>query len=230
MRMVVAAYRDLWRRRCSPCARSSICALLILLAVQGGGGPCPMANVDAARSSANSWVSCMGAVQSFLLTPFMIAVHRFIILDEVTSGYALDPSRPNVHAVLQMAGRSLCHRLAGVLGVRFIDGARMCPLRAQVFRALVILAAAAFISSVVADPVSGDRGELARRTGCKCLVRYQRSCRENLHDLCTGLLAVPADCARHHVDAWSRKRTSPDPVAIASLFVSAIMHAVTLTL
>jgi hypothetical protein len=34
------------------------------------------------------------ALESFLLTPFFIAVHRFIILDEITTGYVLDPNDP----------------------------------------------------------------------------------------------------------------------------------------
>jgi hypothetical protein len=35
-----------------------------------------------------------GAAQSFFLTPYLIAVHRFILIDEVTSHYALDPQAP----------------------------------------------------------------------------------------------------------------------------------------
>ena len=35
-----------------------------------------------------------GAVLSFFLTPFMIAIHRFILLDEVTTGYVLDLRQP----------------------------------------------------------------------------------------------------------------------------------------
>ena len=36
----------------------------------------------------------LGAVESFCLTPIMIAFHRFIILDEVAPGYVVDPGRP----------------------------------------------------------------------------------------------------------------------------------------
>ena len=36
----------------------------------------------------------MGVVQSFLVTPFLIAVHRFILLGEVTGSYALTPQQP----------------------------------------------------------------------------------------------------------------------------------------
>jgi hypothetical protein len=35
-----------------------------------------------------------GAVQSFLITPFLIAVHRFILLHQVTGQYALAPQEP----------------------------------------------------------------------------------------------------------------------------------------
>ena len=35
-----------------------------------------------------------GAARGFLLTPFLIAVHRFIILDEVTPRYMLTPLKP----------------------------------------------------------------------------------------------------------------------------------------
>jgi hypothetical protein len=35
-----------------------------------------------------------GAVQSFLLTPFLIAVHRFILLNQATGQYALAPQEP----------------------------------------------------------------------------------------------------------------------------------------
>jgi hypothetical protein len=35
-----------------------------------------------------------GAVQSFLITPFLIAVHRFILLDQVTGHYVLAPQEP----------------------------------------------------------------------------------------------------------------------------------------
>jgi len=36
----------------------------------------------------------LGAVESFCLTPIMIAFYRFIILDEVAPGYVVDPGRP----------------------------------------------------------------------------------------------------------------------------------------
>ncbi len=40
----------------------------------------------------------LGAMESFCLTPIMIAIHRFIILDEVAPGYVIDPSRPGYMA------------------------------------------------------------------------------------------------------------------------------------
>jgi hypothetical protein len=40
----------------------------------------------------------LGAMESFCLTPIMIAFHRFIILDEVAPGYVVDPGRPGFMA------------------------------------------------------------------------------------------------------------------------------------
>src|SRR5882757_2311305 len=40
----------------------------------------------------------LGVMRSFLLTPIMIAAHRYIILGEVTSGYMLDPATPAFQA------------------------------------------------------------------------------------------------------------------------------------
>jgi hypothetical protein len=40
----------------------------------------------------------VSAVQNFLLTPIMIAVHRYVVLDEVTSKYALDPGQKTFRA------------------------------------------------------------------------------------------------------------------------------------
>lgn len=39
-------------------------------------------------------VIAAGAVQSFLVTPYLIAVHRFILLGEVTGSYSLNPQEP----------------------------------------------------------------------------------------------------------------------------------------
>ena len=40
----------------------------------------------------------LGAVESFCLTPIIIAFHRFIILDEVAPGYVVDPGHPGFMA------------------------------------------------------------------------------------------------------------------------------------
>jgi hypothetical protein len=41
-----------------------------------------------------------GVAESFLLTPIMIAVHRFIILNEIAPGYRFDPRRPSFKTFL----------------------------------------------------------------------------------------------------------------------------------
>jgi hypothetical protein len=92
-RLVATAYRDLWRVALSLRALV-VCVLLILLAFKVAEDLVPSQVLSRAIvGEALSFM--MGAAQSLLLTPFMIAIHRFIILDEVTPGYAIDPSEPS---------------------------------------------------------------------------------------------------------------------------------------
>jgi hypothetical protein len=92
MPAVLMAYRDVWRALIAMRALALI-ALLIIIAVRVAedfvpqrlwSGPIPGLFLDFAVS----------AVQSFFLTPVIIAIHRFIILDELTPRYALDPRQP----------------------------------------------------------------------------------------------------------------------------------------
>jgi hypothetical protein len=92
-RLVVTAYRDVWRVVLA-LRTLVVCAVLILLAVKVAEDFVPL-RVWMRPIVGEPLGFVLGAVQSFLVTPFMIAVHRFIILDEVTPGYALDPSKPS---------------------------------------------------------------------------------------------------------------------------------------
>jgi hypothetical protein len=85
---VAVAYRDV-SRALRAMSVLFVCALLIILAIK----------VAQDFVSRHLWGGLLGlflalvvgAVQSFCLTPFMIAIHRFIIVEEVTPRYALDP-------------------------------------------------------------------------------------------------------------------------------------------
>jgi hypothetical protein len=94
---IATAYRDLWRALLAMRALFVI-ALLIVLAIKVAedfvplrlwNGPVPGLFLG----------FVVGAVQIFFLTPFMIALYHFIILDEAAAGYVLDPRRPEFIAL-----------------------------------------------------------------------------------------------------------------------------------
>jgi hypothetical protein len=89
---VVLAYDDLWRVLRATRALM-IYALLIIMAFKVLEQIVPVRMMSGALSG-NVLAFAIGAAQSFCLTPIMIVVHRFIILDEVTTDYAVDPSEP----------------------------------------------------------------------------------------------------------------------------------------
>jgi hypothetical protein len=88
---VIIAYRDVWRAFIAM-RKLVVIALFIILATK-------VAEDFVWLRLGSGFVLnffqdfAVGAVQIFFLTPFMIAVYRFIILDEVAAGYALDPRR-----------------------------------------------------------------------------------------------------------------------------------------
>jgi hypothetical protein len=89
---VTMAYRDVWRALFAM-RTLAIIALLIILAIKVVEDFVPR-HLWSGFLSGHFLDFAVRAVQSFCLTPFMIAIHRFIILDEITPGYALDPSKP----------------------------------------------------------------------------------------------------------------------------------------
>jgi hypothetical protein len=100
------AYGDSWRVM-RAMTRLVITALFILLLFNAAQ---KVFSVDDGKTTPMSVMLgfVLDIVQSFYLTPFMIAVHRFIILEEVTSGYSLDPRQTTF---AQYFGRYLicCH-------------------------------------------------------------------------------------------------------------------------
>jgi hypothetical protein len=89
---VATAYRDLWRALLAMRVLFVI-ALLIVLAIKAAEGFVPLRLWNGPIPGLFLGF-VVGAVQIFFLTPFMIAIYRFIILDEVAVGYVLDPRRP----------------------------------------------------------------------------------------------------------------------------------------
>lgn len=85
-----------------------------------------------------------GAARGFLLTPFLIAVHRFIILDEVAPRYMLAPLAPRF---LRFFGWTLVPALVLLAGsfIQYLLSAAVLPARAVSLGAGVALVAGVFV-------------------------------------------------------------------------------------
>src|SRR5215216_2007617 len=92
MPTLMAVYHD-WRRLLFPLRAIVISAFLILLAISVAAEFVPQRlwEQELSGEALGLWQDVVWAV---LLTPIVIAVHRFVILGEVTSGYGLDIGEP----------------------------------------------------------------------------------------------------------------------------------------
>jgi hypothetical protein len=90
--LVSMVYRDVWRVLLTM-RMLVLTVLLIVLALNVAEELVPV-RVWGGPVLGSLLGFAMDAVRSFCLTPFMIAVHRFILRDEVTRHYAPDPSQP----------------------------------------------------------------------------------------------------------------------------------------
>jgi hypothetical protein len=90
------AYRDLWHVIMAMPALIG-CALLIILAQTVVEIMVPQ-GVWSTPFLGSVLGFLLDVMRSFLLTPIMIAAHRYIILGEVTPGYVLDPGAPAFQA------------------------------------------------------------------------------------------------------------------------------------
>lgn len=71
----------------------AVYAVLIVLLINGAGYMLP--GQETGNVALNVILGlAISAVQNFFLTPIMIAVHRFVLLDEVMPRYVLEPRRP----------------------------------------------------------------------------------------------------------------------------------------
>jgi hypothetical protein len=92
MPTLAAVYRD-WRRLLFPLRTITISALLIVLAISAVTELVPHRLWDRELSDAALGLA-EDAVRALLLTPIVIAIHRFVVLGEVTPGYGLDVGEP----------------------------------------------------------------------------------------------------------------------------------------
>jgi hypothetical protein len=91
LRPVSTGYRDAWKSmRMMPGMAGY--ALLIMLAINLVEYVVPV-SVTSDVIGGNLLSVAVSAAQNFFLTPIMIAVHRFVILDEVTPRYVIEPGQ-----------------------------------------------------------------------------------------------------------------------------------------
>ena len=135
-----AAYRDVVRAlRAMPMLFAA--GLLIVLAVGVAQDMIPRRIWD---TSGLGTLLDFGAsvIEGFCLTPVLIAVHRFIILDEATSGYAPDPSEPGY---MRFFGWLVAVSAISALVFLLPDGLAMLGTSPFLTSALFFLALAAFL-------------------------------------------------------------------------------------
>jgi hypothetical protein len=91
---IKTAYSDVWRViHAMPVLVGSMIAILIAFNL-ASLFVLPAPSPGSFRSLSDLIPLAAGAVQSFLTTPFLIAVHRFILLHQTTGQYALAPQEP----------------------------------------------------------------------------------------------------------------------------------------
>jgi hypothetical protein len=129
----VLAYEDLWRVfRAMP--RLVLYAFLIVLAVKVGEDTIPF-RIWSGAVLGHILSFIIGIAQSFCLTPIMIAVHRFILLDEVARGYAVDVRQPSF---LPFFGWLVALSLFGDLIFVVQAAVTGLPLLAEILIALIV--------------------------------------------------------------------------------------------
>jgi hypothetical protein len=94
--LVATAYRDVWRAL-TTMRMLVVCVLFIILAINVAEDLVPM-RVWAGPLIGGLLSFAVDAVRNFCLTPFMIALHRFILRGEITRSYAPDPGQPGFMA------------------------------------------------------------------------------------------------------------------------------------
>jgi hypothetical protein len=96
LRTVTTAYSDVGRAL-STMRTLAISALFIILAIRVVEDQVPM-RVWAGAVLGGVLSFAVDVVRNFCVTPFMMAIHRFILRGEVTRGYAPDPGQPGFMA------------------------------------------------------------------------------------------------------------------------------------
>jgi hypothetical protein len=139
---VAMAYSDVWRVL-KTMRVLILSVLLIVLAISAAENLLPV-RVWGGAVLGNLLSFAVDAVRSFCLTPFMIAVHRFILRGEVTRGYTPDPGQPGFMAFFGwLVALSAIGTLALVLQ-EVLSAISLSPFAGLVVAAIIIIALGLF--------------------------------------------------------------------------------------
>jgi hypothetical protein len=92
MPTLIAAYRD-WGRTLNAMRAINLSAIIIITAISVGAEFVPQ-RLWEQQLSGEALDLVQGAIWAFLLAPFVIALHRFVILGEITPAYTLPINEP----------------------------------------------------------------------------------------------------------------------------------------
>lgn len=135
--LVSTAYGDVWRVLLTM-RTLVVCGLFIILAINVAEDLVPV-RVWGGPVLGGLLGFAVDAVRSFCLTPFMIAVHRFILRGEVTRGYAPDPGRPGFMAFF---GWLVALSAIGALALLLQEGLSLVPVAGLVVASIIIVVVA----------------------------------------------------------------------------------------
>jgi hypothetical protein len=143
MPTLIAAYRD-WGRTLNAMRAINLSAIIIITAISVGAEFVPQ-RLWEQQLSGEALDLVQGAIWAFLLAPFVIALHRFVILGEITPAYTLPINEP---AFLIFFGWLFALKV--LVGLPFdVLGALQAlnwSLRASTLAFAVALVAVAFVS------------------------------------------------------------------------------------
>ena len=140
------------------------------------------------------WVLLQDAVWAFLLSPIVIAIHRFVILGEVTPNYGLDVGEPAFRLMfIWLFGLRVFSGLPYTL-LGALQALGFSPLATAIPFAIALIVAPPYLRLTILYPAIAVEAPARHRPAC--VRRHQRSGAAHLRDLPPRAHAL--DFRRYH--------------------------------
>lgn len=130
--LVTVAYHDVWRVL-TTMRTLVVCVLFIILAINVVGDFVPVRGGPILGGLLGFAVD---ALRNFCVTPFMIAIYRFILRGEVTRSYAPDPNQPGFMAFF---GWLVALSAIGTLALLLQEGLSLVPIVGLAVASIIIV-------------------------------------------------------------------------------------------